>query len=91
VTTSWSPARLADSSALSSSGRRASFVDEDLIAAGRCQGVTLGVGVLIAGRDPSVADLHAQNCNANPRGRDIAADTGCVTDPTWADVVAVGV
>ena len=62
VTTSWSPARLTECSALSSSGRRASlpagFVEEHFVAAGGQQGVVLGLGVLVAGRDPSVADLH---------------------------------
>src|SRR5512144_1529628 len=55
-------------------------VDVHRVAAGRGQGVVLGGGVLVAGRDPPVADLHARDCNANVRERCIGADTGCVTD-----------
>jgi hypothetical protein len=36
------------------------LVDEDLLAVGRGEGVVLGVGVLVAGGDPSVADPHAR-------------------------------
>ena len=46
----------------------------------------LGVGVLVAGGDPSVADPHGANCIANPRQFYEAADTGCVTRSTWANV-----
>jgi hypothetical protein len=42
------------------------FVDEDLIAAGRGQGVALGVGVLIPGRYTSVADLHPGSVTQTP-------------------------
>lgn len=39
----------------------------------------LGFRVLVARGDPSVADSQNRSCIANPRQRDIAAYTGCVT------------
>ena len=36
----------------------AGLVDEDLVAAGRVEGVVLAVGVLVAGGHPPVADPH---------------------------------
>ena len=37
------------------------LVDEDLVAPGCCQRVALGLGVLVAGGDPPVADPHGRN------------------------------
>jgi hypothetical protein len=41
-------------------------VDEDFVAAGGAQGVVLGLGVLVAGGDPSVVDPHARNVSRTP-------------------------
>src|SRR5262245_48762916 len=58
------------------------LVDEDLLAAGRGEGVVLGVGVLVGGGDPSVADPHGRNRIAKVRQFYEGADTACVTRPT---------
>jgi hypothetical protein len=42
------------------------LVDEYLVAAGRDQVVVLGLGVLVAGGDPPVADSQGRDCIANP-------------------------
>ncbi len=59
------------------------LVDEDLLTAGGGERVVLGVGMLVAGGDPSVADSHARECIANPRRVDVGADTATVTDSRW--------
>lgn len=57
-------------------------VEVDLIAPDGHKRVVLGVGMLVAGRDPAVANLHHRKCIANPRHGDIAADTASVAQPT---------
>ena len=42
-------------------------VQEDLIAADGREGIVLGVGMLVARRDPPITDLHEPECIANPR------------------------
>jgi hypothetical protein len=42
------------------------LVGEDLLAARRGQRVVLGLGVLVAGGDPPVADSHGRDCIAKP-------------------------
>lgn len=41
-------------------------IDEDLLAAGGCERVVLGFGVLVAGGDPAVADAHALTVTLTP-------------------------
>ena len=57
-------------------------VGEDPLAAGAGESVGLGVGVLVAGRHPRVADPHAEECIANEGVRDVGSDTSLVTTPT---------
>jgi hypothetical protein len=42
------------------------LVDEDLIAAGCSQGVTLRIEILIPGRNTSVTDLHPETVTQTP-------------------------
>ena len=42
------------------------LVDEDLVATGHGEDVELGVGVLVAGGHPPVADSHARHRTGNP-------------------------
>jgi hypothetical protein len=64
------------------------FVDEDLVAPGRRERVTLGLGVLVASGDPPVTDPHDLDRIANPRQRDVGADTTIVTEATCGNVLA---
>lgn len=57
----------------------AGLVDEHLLAAGGDEGVTLAVGVLVAGRDASVADSHSDAVHANVGGRYVGEYTSSVT------------
>jgi hypothetical protein len=64
----------------------ARLVGEHLLAAGSLEGVLLGLGMLIAGRDPCHADSHTPDWIAKGVVRPKGAYTAAVTDPTCGNV-----
>ncbi len=90
-----SDGRVTDSSALSSSGRRASLPDalsmkissqRAAVSASRCDS-----GFWSRVETRPLADPHDPKRIANPRQQDIGADTAGDTHPTWGNATPSGV
>src|SRR5262249_37930594 len=64
--------------------------EEDLIAPSCGQRIALGLGVLIAGRDPPIADPHGPDRIANPRQVDVDEDTPSVTNRSCGNPPTAG-